>query len=81
MISIEEGSIGGFAAHVMQFLALEGLLDGKLKFRPMCLPDSFIEHGEYREQLAQAGLTPGQIAGTVLTTLGRAKESMQMSFR
>jgi hypothetical protein len=39
MITVEEGSIGGFAAHVMQFLALEGLLDGGLKFRPMTLPD------------------------------------------
>lgn len=39
MISIEEGSIGGFAAHVMQFLALDGLLDNGLRFRPMTLPD------------------------------------------
>jgi deoxyxylulose-5-phosphate synthase len=39
MISIEEGAIGGFAAHVMQFLALDGLLDGGLRFRPMTLPD------------------------------------------
>lgn len=45
MITVEEGSIGGFAAHVMQFLALEGLLDGNLKFRPMTLPDRYIEHG------------------------------------
>jgi 1-deoxy-D-xylulose-5-phosphate synthase len=41
MISIEEGSIGGFAAHVMQFLALDGLLDGNLRFRPMTLPDRY----------------------------------------
>ncbi|GAX80743.1 hypothetical protein CEUSTIGMA_g8178.t1 [Chlamydomonas eustigma] len=81
MISIEEGSIGGFASHVMQFLALEGLLDGNLKFRPMCLPDRFIEHGDYRDQLAEAGLTAGQIASTVLTTLGRPKESVMFSFR
>lgn len=39
MITVEEGSIGGFGAHVMQFLALEGLLDGPLRFRPMTLPD------------------------------------------
>ncbi len=39
MLTVEEGAIGGFAAHVMQFLALEGLLDGNLKFRPMTLPD------------------------------------------
>jgi hypothetical protein len=41
LITVEEGSIGGFAAHVMQFLALDGLLDGGLKFRPMTLPDRY----------------------------------------
>ena len=75
MISIEEGSIGGFAAHVMQFLALDGLLDGGLKFRPMTLPDRFIEHGDYKNQLAEAGLTAGHIAGTALSVLGRQKEA------
>lgn len=39
MLTVEEGSIGGFASHVMQFLTLSGLLDGGLKFRPMTLPD------------------------------------------
>ena len=39
MITIEEGSGGGFAAYVMQFMASEGLLDGGLRFRPMTLPD------------------------------------------
>jgi len=75
MISIEEGSIGGFAAHVMQFLTLEGLLDGGLKFRPMCMPDRFIEHGDYRDQLNLAGLTPGHIAGTALQILGRKADA------
>ncbi|GIL85067.1 hypothetical protein Vretimale_9936 [Volvox reticuliferus] len=79
MISIEEGSIGGFAAHVMQFLALEGILDGGLKFRPMTLPDRYIEHGDYRDQLAMAGLTAQHIASTALTTLGRAKDAAKFS--
>ena len=55
MITVEEGSIGGFAAHVMQFLALEGLLDGDLKFRPMTLPDRYIEHGTQVRQCDQGG--------------------------
>ncbi|GAB4813647.1 hypothetical protein N2152v2_000693 [Parachlorella kessleri] len=76
MLTVEEGSIGGFAAHVMQFLALEGLLDGKLKFRPMTLPDRYIEHGTQVEQLAEAGLTASHIAATVLTTLGMKKEAV-----
>ncbi|KAG2434343.1 hypothetical protein HYH02_012361 [Chlamydomonas schloesseri] len=79
MISIEEGSVGGFAAHVMQFLALEGLLDGGLKFRPMTLPDRYIDHGDYRDQLAMAGLTSQHIASTALTTLGRAKDAAKFS--
>ena len=44
LITIEEGSVGGFAAHVMQFLALESLLDQGIKIRPMTLPDKFIDH-------------------------------------
>eukprot|EP00877_Chromochloris_zofingiensis_P012791 jgi/Chrzof1/7766/Cz02g35280.t1 len=76
MITIEEGSIGGFAAHVMQFLALDGLLDGGLKFRPMTLPDRWIDHGKYEDQLAEAGLTAGHIASTALTTLGKPKDAM-----
>jgi len=94
MMTVEEGSIGGFAAHVMQvwlcrstrarqctpgcascmhvshaslptisclldcpptlpqFLCLEGLLDGNLKFRPLTLPDRYIEHGT---QVGRAG--------------------------
>ncbi|WIA11070.1 hypothetical protein OEZ85_011221 [Tetradesmus obliquus] len=75
MISIEEGSIGGFAAHVMQFLALDGLLDGGLKFRPMTLPDRFIDHGRYEDQLAEAGLSASHIASTALATLGKPKDA------
>eukprot|EP01025_Chloroclados_australasicus_P055018 TRINITY_DN6587_c0_g2_i1.p1 TRINITY_DN6587_c0_g2~~TRINITY_DN6587_c0_g2_i1.p1 ORF type:complete len:266 (+),score=31.17 TRINITY_DN6587_c0_g2_i1:80-799(+) len=71
MITVEEGSIGGFAAHVMQFLALDGLLDGGLKFRPMTLPDRFIDHGAQTQQLADAGLDAAHIARTVLTLKGK----------
>lgn len=70
MITVEEGSIGGFGAHVMQFLVLEGFLDGRLKFRPMCLPDRYIEHGTQAEQLAEAGLTASHIAATAAKVLG-----------
>ncbi|KFM24758.1 1-deoxy-D-xylulose-5-phosphate synthase 1, chloroplastic [Auxenochlorella protothecoides] len=75
MITVEEGSIGGFAAHVMQFLALEGLLDGKLKFRPMTLPDRYIEHGTQAEQMAEAGLTASHIAGTALSVMGVKRDA------
>ncbi|KIZ07465.1 1-deoxy-D-xylulose-5-phosphate synthase [Monoraphidium neglectum] len=75
MVTVEEGSIGGFAAHVMQFLALDGLLDGGLRFRPMTLPDRYIDHGKYEDQLAEAGLTPSHIAATCLSALGRPKDA------
>lgn len=74
MITVEEGSIGGFASHVMQFLALEGFLDGSIKFRPMTLPDRYIDHGTQAEQLAEAGLTASHIAATSLSVLGLKKD-------
>ena len=45
LITIEEGAIGGFAAHVMHYLANVGLFDKGLKFRSMTLPDIFIDLG------------------------------------
>lgn len=76
MITVEEGSIGGFGSHVMQFLALEGLLDGSLKFRPMTLPDRFIDHGGQADQLAEAGLSVNHIAATALTVMGKPRDSV-----
>ena len=71
MITVEEGAIGGFAAHVMQFLTLDGLLDGSLKFRPMTMPDRFIDHGTQKQQLAEAGLDAAHVARTVLSLMGK----------
>lgn len=59
----------------VQFLALEGLLDGKLKFRPMTLPDRYIEHGTQGEQMAEAGLTASHIAGTALSVMGVKRDA------
>jgi 1-deoxy-D-xylulose-5-phosphate synthase len=61
---------------VLQFLALDGLLDGSLKVRPMTLPDKYIEHGSADFQLDEAGLTPGHIAATVLNLKGRKVDAM-----
>ena len=44
LITIEEGAVGGFASHVLQYLATAGMLDQGLKVRPMVLPDRFIDH-------------------------------------
>lgn len=71
LITIEEGSIGGFATQVMTDLANAGLLDGGLKFRPMTLPDIFIDHEKPEIQYEQAGLTSTHIVAKVLAALGR----------
>ncbi|XP_062176394.1 probable 1-deoxy-D-xylulose-5-phosphate synthase, chloroplastic [Alnus glutinosa] len=78
LITVEEGSIGGFGSHVVQFLALDGLLDGKLKWRPLVLPDRYIDHGSPADQLAEAGLTPSHIAATVFNILGQTREALEI---
>jgi 1-deoxy-D-xylulose-5-phosphate synthase len=70
LITVEEGSIGGFAAQVMQFLATAGAFDAGLKIRPMILPDRFIEHDSPVKQYEDAGLAARNIVATALTALG-----------
>ena len=72
LITIEEGAVGGFASHVMQFMATAGLLDHGLKLRPMVLPDVFFDHATPTAQYSQAGLDSARIIDTVLATLGQA---------
>jgi 1-deoxy-D-xylulose-5-phosphate synthase len=75
LITIEEGAAGGFGAHVMQFLAWEGLLDRGLKIRPMTLPDIFQEHDTPERMYAAAGLDADGIVLTALNALGRSNEA------
>jgi len=70
LITVEEGGIGGFGGHVASFLALNGLLDGKLKFRPLFLPDTFVEQASVNDMYAAAGLDRAGIVSMALTTLG-----------
>ncbi len=72
LITIEEGSIGGFGSHVLHHLAHAGLLDQGLKIRPMVLPDRFIDHDSPAAQYEQAGLNARHITQTALGALGRA---------
>ncbi|KAG6506075.1 probable 1-deoxy-D-xylulose-5-phosphate synthase 2, chloroplastic [Zingiber officinale] len=78
LITVEEGSIGGFGSHVAQFLGLNGLLDGHLKLRSIFLPDRYIDHGSPKDQVEAAGLSSEQIAGTVLNLLGKPKEALHL---
>jgi 1-deoxy-D-xylulose-5-phosphate synthase len=70
LITIEEGAIGGFAAHVMQFLTLDGLLDGGLKFRPMTLPDYYVDHDKPEVQYEEVCLDDRHIVAMALKALG-----------
>jgi 1-deoxy-D-xylulose-5-phosphate synthase len=71
VITIEEGAIGGFGAHVLHHLAMSGQLDHGLKIRTMVLPDVFLEHEAPYAQYETAGLNARHIAATALAALGR----------
>ena len=75
VITIEEGSVGGFGSHVMQFLAEDGLFGRGLKMRAMVLPDRFIDQDSPAAMYAEAGLDARAITARVLDTLGRAGEA------
>ncbi|MBK3734614.1 1-deoxy-D-xylulose-5-phosphate synthase [Azospirillum brasilense] len=70
LITIEEGSVGGFGSFVLQHLAMAGLLDGGLKIRPMVLPDRFLDHDSPAKQYEDAGLAARHIVATALQALG-----------
>ncbi len=71
LITVEEGSVGGFAAQVLQALAEHGGLDRGLKVRAMMLPDQFIDQDSPVAMYAKAGLDATAIAAKVFETLGR----------
>ncbi len=71
LITIEEGSIGGFGSHVLHFLSRDGLLDQGLKVRTMMLPDSFIDHDTPARQYDSARLNAAHIVDTAIAALGR----------
>ena len=69
LISIEEGSVGGFGSHVGQFLSDKNLLDNNLKYRSMILPDRFIDHDKPDLMYKYAGLDADSIENKILDTL------------
>ena len=70
LITVEEGTVGGFASHVLQFLAMNGLLDRGLKVRPLVLPDEYIDQASPAKMYAHAGLDAAGIVRTVFSALG-----------
>ena len=73
LVTVEEGSVGGFGSHVLHLLAREGMLDGGLKVRSLTLPDTFQEHGKPEAMYAEAGLDAAGIVRTVENALGRSQ--------
>ncbi len=83
LITIEEGSVGGFGSFVAHFLANSGHFDKGLRFRSMVLPDIFQDQEKPDTQYAQAGLRKADIVTTALLALGeeKAAETMRRSVK
>nr|WP_155446958.1 1-deoxy-D-xylulose-5-phosphate synthase [Rhodoblastus acidophilus] len=71
LITVEEGSIGGFGSYVMQQLAEDGFLDRGLKARAMVLPDVYLDHDSPEKLYAKSGLDAAGIVAKVLNVLGK----------
>ena len=70
MLTLEEGAMGGFGAHVMDLLARNAMLDSGLKCRALTLPDNYIDHGVPFDMYDTAGLNAAQIVTAARALLG-----------
>jgi 1-deoxy-D-xylulose-5-phosphate synthase len=71
LFTVEEGSVGGFGSHVAQLLAETGAFDRGLRFRPLVLPDLFLDHGKPEALYGSAGLDAQGIVAKVFEVLGK----------
>jgi 1-deoxy-D-xylulose-5-phosphate synthase len=79
LLTIEEGSVGGFGSLVQQLMLDDGLLDsGRVRLRSLVLPDRFIDHGTPAGQYAEAGLDARGIVAAVMRALGGAREAVPL---
>jgi 1-deoxy-D-xylulose-5-phosphate synthase len=79
LITIEEGSIGGFGAHVLQLLAEDGALDqAGFKARSMVLPDEFFDHDTPPAMYAKAGLDANGIVAKVFQVLESGRRTAKL---
>jgi 1-deoxy-D-xylulose-5-phosphate synthase len=77
LITLEEGSIGGFGSHVLQLLAERGALDKGLTVRSMVLPDVYLDHDKPQRMYAQAELDAAAIVAKVFSVLGKEAQSLK----
>lgn len=76
LMTIEEGSVGGFGSHVLTLLAHEGVLDRGLKVRTLTLPDIFQDHDKPENMYQQAGLDAKSIVEQALAALNRSNNAL-----
>jgi 1-deoxy-D-xylulose-5-phosphate synthase len=69
LVTIEEGSVGGFGSHVLHYLADNGLLDQGLKVRTKVMPDCFVDQDKPEAMYQKAGLSASGIVQTVCDAL------------
>jgi 1-deoxy-D-xylulose-5-phosphate synthase len=76
LVTVEEGSVGGFGSFVLNYLAREGLLDlGRLKVRTMHLPDRYQDQASPKEMYDEAALNAEHIVQQALTAFGQSSQS------
>ena len=81
LLIAEEGSVGGFSSHVLDFLARSGALDRGLKVRPLHLPDVFIDHDKPERMYELAGLSASAMVEAALSALGLQSEMAEFAAR
>jgi 1-deoxy-D-xylulose-5-phosphate synthase len=77
LVIVEEGAIGGFASHVLHFLARRGLLETGLKVRPLVMPDVFTDQAKPETMVAEAGLDSAGIVHAVFAALGQGTAAIR----
>jgi 1-deoxy-D-xylulose-5-phosphate synthase len=70
LITVEEGSVGGFGSHVLQYLSANGFLDNHLKIRSLVMPDMFMDQASPKRMYEIAGLDEAGLVGAALAALG-----------
>ena len=80
LVTVEEGAAGGFGAAVMHHLAHAGLLDDT-RVRPLTLPDRFLDHDTYPNQIREAGIGTTAIVETVMRAVGAEAGSRRASLK
>ncbi len=79
LLTVEEGSSGGFGAHVLQWLAGAGLLDHGLKIRSLHFPDIYQDHGKPTDMLNQAGVDREAMVKTLHALLQSKPRAMKQA--